>query len=80
MRHSSFGADSGAMGLCNDGTVVGRSLGITTSGSVYMSQLMINLTASSSVTGQTIECVYRSIGGVETTIGRATIEIAGHNL
>ena len=80
MRHSLFGADNGAMGLCNDGAVLGQSLGITTGGSVYMSQLTINLTASSSVIGQTIECVYRNIDGVETTIGRATIEIAGNNI
>ena len=78
LRHSLFGADSGAMGLCNDGAVVGRSLGTTTNGLVYMSQLTINLTASSSVIGQTIECVHRSIDGVETTIGRATIDIAGY--
>ena len=45
-----------------------------------MSQLTINLTASPSVIGQTIECVYRTIGGVETAIGSTTIEIAGKNI
>ena len=80
MRHSLFRADNGAMGLCNDGAIIGRSLGTVTSSSLYMSQLTINLTASLSVIGQTIECVYRTYGGVETAIGSATIEIAGNNI
>ena len=59
---------------------MGHSIGTTTSHSnnpVYMSQLMINLTASSSVIGQTIQCIYRNTVGVEMIIGSATIEIAG---
>ena len=68
------------MGLCNDGAIMGRSIGTTTSSSnspVYMSQLTVDLRASSSVIGQAVECVYRNTAGVERTIGSATIEITG---
>ena len=78
LRHSSFG--SGTTGLCNDGAIIGQSLGISRDSSnnpVYMSQLMINLTATSHVLGQTVECVYLDPNGVETTIGSTTIEITG---
>ena len=44
-----------------------------------MSQLMINLTASSSVIGQTVECVHLD-NIAETAIGSTTIEIAGCEL
>ena len=80
LRHSSFGASSGTMGTCNDGAIRGSSLGISSNSLnnyIYMSQLMINLTASSNVVGQTVECVYRNPAGMETTIGSTTIEIAG---
>ena len=40
---------------------------------------MVNLTAGSSVIGQTVDCIYRIAAGVETTIDSATIEIAGHS-
>ena len=83
LRHSSFQASSGTMGLCNDGAIIGRSLGISSNSlnnPIYMSQLMVNLTASSNVIGQTVECVYRNINGMETTIGSATIEITGYKL
>jgi hypothetical protein len=68
------------MGLCNDGAIMGRSMGITRSSSnslVYMSQLTVNLTASLSVIGQEIQCVYRNTANVETIIGSATIGITG---
>ena len=80
LRHSLFGSSTGTMGSCNEGAIVGHSLGITTSTSncpIYMSQLTANLTASSRVIGQEIQCVYRNIAGVERTVGSATIAIAG---
>ena len=81
LRHSSFGSSSGTMGLCNDGAIMGRSLGISSNSlnnPVYMSQLMVNLSAISNVIGRTVECIYRNIDSVETIIGSATIEITGH--
>ena len=59
LRHTSFGG-SGAFGLCNDGAIVGRSLGVSVDNSVYTSQLMINLTASLDLIGRSVECVYRN--------------------
>jgi hypothetical protein len=59
---------------------MGRSTGTTRSSSnslVYMSQLTINLTASSNMIGQEVQCVYRNTANVERTIGSATTEIAG---
>ena len=78
LRHSSFG--SGTTGLCNNGAIIGQSLGINTNGlnnPVYVSQLMINLTASSNVVGGMVECVYLNPSGVETVVGSTTIEITG---
>jgi hypothetical protein len=79
LRHSLF-SSSGTMGLCNDGAIMGRSTGITRSSSnspVYMAQLTVNLTASSNVIGQEIQCIYRNTANFERTVGSATIEITG---
>ena len=81
LRHSTF--VSGTMGPCNDGAIVGRSLGISINNlnnPVYISQLTINLTAASNIVGQTVECIYRDPSGVETTIGSTTIDIAGYGI
>ena len=59
---------------------MGRSTGITRTSSntpVYMSQLTVNLAASSSMIGQEIQCVYRNIANIERIVGSATTEIAG---
>lgn len=80
LRHSLFGTDDGSMGLCNDGVIVGRSLGVSTdslNNTVFMSQLIINLTSTSNVVGQTVECVYL-IGAEETIIGSTIVDIAGY--
>ena len=78
LRHSLFA--NGVMKLCNDGVIVGQSLGISTNSmgnTVYMSQLMVNVTASSSTIGRTVECVHRSPDGMDTLIGSTTLEITG---
>ena len=78
LRHSSFGTSSGTMGLCNGGAIMGHSLGISTDGmgnSVYMSQLMVNLTAS--VIDQSVECVYRNAVGMDTLIASTNIQLEG---
>ena len=81
LRHSSF--SSGTMGSCNDGAINGHSLGVSVNSlgsAIYTSQLMINLTSSSNVIGRRVECVYRDVNGVETTIGSATIQISGYKI
>ena len=76
LRHTLFG-NSGAFGLCNNGEIDGRSLGVSADNSVYTSQLMINLTASLDLIGRSVECVYRNSDGLETTIGSTTVGVTG---
>ena len=80
LRHSSFGTHIGTMGLCNDGAIIGHSLGVDTNSLdnvIYISQLMINLTAAPSVVGQTVDCVYRTPSGIDTLVGSTVITITG---
>ena len=74
LSHSLFGG-GGASGSCT-GALSGRSIGID--GSMYNSQLTVNLAANSSLLGNEIECVHRSSGGTETVIGSSIIQLAGN--
>ena len=65
--------ESGTMGLCNGGDIVGRSLGV--SGSVYTSQLTVSVT--SNLIGRMIECAYSLTGATVTPINSTTIAITG---
>ena len=76
LQHSTFGG-SGTKKSCNAGAIIGSSIGVSIDNSTYTSQLLINLTASSSAIGGTVNCVYRNISGSETTIGSAVIQITG---
>ena len=71
LHHTSFA--SGIMGLCNGGTIVGHSLGV--SGSVYTSQLTVSVT--SNMIGRMIECAYSPMGVTITPINSTTIAITG---
>ena len=68
------------MGLCNERAIMGRSTGISRTSSntpLYMSQLTVNLTTSSSVIDQEVQCVYRNTANIEMIVGSETIEITG---
>lgn len=54
LLHSNYA--SGTVRTCNDGQVVGRSLGVTNR--CYNSQLNVNVTMK--LEGKTVECVYES--------------------
>ena len=71
MRHTSF--ESGTMGLCNGGAIVGRSLGVN--GSVYTSQLTVSVT--SNLIGRMIECAYSLIGATVIPVNSTMIAITG---
>ena len=71
LRHASF--ESGTMGLCNDGAIVGRSLAV--SDGVYTSQLTVSVT--SNLIGRIIECSYSLTGATVSPINSTTIEISG---
>ena len=78
LRHSLF--SNGVMKLCNEGVIIGQSLGVSTDSlgnTVYMSQLMVNLTASSNVIGRTVECVYHNPSEVDALTASTTLEISG---
>ena len=73
LRHSQFTASpQGTAGECSDGlnTITGRSLRV--SGDCHTSQL--NVTLSSSLNSQTIECAYS--GGGTSLIGSSIIDIS----
>ena len=83
LRHSSFGASGGTTGVCNDGAIIGRSIQISRDSLgnlVYTSQLVVNVTASPNVIGQTVECVYLNPNGENIPIGSTIIEVTGTNI
>ena len=53
LLHSSYGDDDGTFGVCNNGNIVARSLGVE--GSNYSSQ--INVTVIPDIIGKTISCI-----------------------
>ena len=67
LRHDRFTSRKGAHGECNNGSIVGQSLG-TQNGS-YTSQL--NVTVTPDIIGENIECAH--FDGVNTVIGTFTI-------
>ena len=54
LLHSHFSSTEGGYGSCNNGAIVGRSLGVE--GNYYTSQL--NVTVTTDVAGKTVECFY----------------------
>jgi hypothetical protein len=73
LRHMSF--ESGTMGSCNGGDIVGRSLGI--SENVYTSQITVSVT--SNLLGRIIECAYSLTGSAVIPINSTTIAISGRS-
>ena len=71
LRHMRFTSVEGAMGECNEGSIVGRSLTFQEAGSLYISQLSVKI--SSEVIGETIECILDDTN--ITSIGSATVNI-----
>ena len=71
LRHMSF--ESGTMGSCNGGDIIGRSLGV--SENVYTSQITVSVT--SNLIGRIIECAYSLTGATVTPINSTTIVISG---
>ena len=69
LRHSLF--EHGlAMGECNNGVIVGRS--IRQEGDNYTSQLIVHLNVNSTLRGKTVECIYDD--------GKCTIPIGNHTI
>ena len=68
LRHSQF--SGGESGACNNGTIVGRSLGVN--GLIFISQLSVPVSLSS--VGADVRCIYDN-GGVMTTVNTSTISL-----
>lgn len=60
----------GTVRTCNNGQIVGRSLGVTNN--CYTSQLDVNITAE--IEGGTVECVYES-GSATEVIGSSLLSL-----
>ena len=73
LRHTQF-ASGGAIGLCNNGDVVGR--GVLQQNNCFTSQL--NITLRSNLNGRSIECVYENVENV-TLVGRRVINVTSGN-
>ena len=71
LHHMSF--NSGTMGLCNGGGIVGRSLGV--SEDIYTSQLTVTVTPN--LVGRTIEYAYSLTGATVTPINSTMIILTG---
>ena len=56
LSHSSFASADGTVKSCNDGLIVGRSLGVT--GDYYTSKLDVNLTHQD--IGRIVQCSYEN--------------------
>ena len=72
LRHSQFTAPQGATGECDDGLISIRGHSLRVSGDCYTSQL--NITVSSSLNNQTVECAYS--GGETSIVGSSIIDIS----
>ena len=69
MLHRRFCKDQGAFGSCNDGNIVGSSLGFECANS-YTSQLNISLTLD--LVGKNIQCIHDNDGNI-TNVGQVNI-------
>ena len=72
LRHNRFSSVEGAMGECNEGSIVGHSLRLE-SGSFYISQLIVRV--SPEVIGRGIECIHDDANVTFRLIGSTTVNI-----
>ena len=73
LRHSRF-MNGMAMGVCNNGDIIGRSVNKLSSDLNFTSQLTVQLDVDATQEGRTVECVYHDvIQNGEIVIGTYTI-------
>ena len=77
LRHMRFTSLEGAMGECNKGSIVGRSVRLEP-GSIYISQL--NIRVNPELIGESIECVLDDTNVTFRLIGNATVNITTGNV
>ena len=64
LQHHQYTRPGGSTGTCNNGAIVGQSLGVQ--GNNYTSQL--NVTITPETAGRTITCAYDALTGQDITI------------
>ena len=69
LQHHQFTRTGGSTGTCNDGAIVGQSLGVQ--GNNYTSRL--NVTITPETAGRTIMCAYDAFTGQNITIKFSTV-------
>ena len=72
LRHNVNQFNTTAIGVCNDGSILGR--GIRVADNHYTSEL--NIMVSSDMIGKTVQCVHDDLG-TETVVGKLTITKPG---
>ena len=70
LRHSQFAANQD-VGICNNGDIVGRSVGVAND--CYTSQL--NVTVRESINNKTVQCTFISSAGIRI-IGESIVRVA----
>ena len=73
LRHRHFTSESGVAGQCNNGSIVGQSLGVQDG--QYTSQL--NVTVTADIIGKNIECVYTDFDNITILVGSLNIAFPG---
>jgi hypothetical protein len=76
LQHHQYTPTGGSTGICNNGAIVGQSLGVQ--GNNYTSQL--NVTITPETAGKTIMCVYDTLTGQDSTIKFSTIILGTNHL
>ena len=76
LRHSQFSEPRGTSGSCNDGTITGRSIGVTDG--CYTSEL--NVTVSTSLSNKTVQCIHDASTGPRTINVSTLIVATGKNI
>jgi hypothetical protein len=74
LQHWQYTPTGGPASICNNGAIVGQSLGVQ--GNNYTSQL--NVTITPETAGKTIMCVYDDLIGNQPTIKFSTIIPGNH--
>ena len=72
LLHSHFVSDTGTFKTCNNGAIVGRSFRVEDNSS-YTSQL--NVTVSSDMIGESIECVHTPSATDVIVVGSSVINV-----
>ena len=78
LLHHQYARQGGLSGTCNNGAIVGQSLGVNVQGNNYTSQLTVTVTPETA--GKTITCAYDALTGQDNTTIKFSTIIPGNHL